>query len=148
MTLKYFDRLEDPPQAHYRCSSRDCAVVFVSLPCGCGVRGRPVFDSCALNVVFFSWFFCFPCAGRATVGVFHRQRRWFVLNPSTSMLLIYTHEVDLTVKEAESTRRSSGSIPKAYPLDCARVSVVTVEAFSSVCRSYHPVYMICCAGSM
>lgn len=51
-----------------------------------------------------------------------RHRRWFVLNPSTSMLLIYTHEVDLKMSESETSRRSSGGIPKAFPLDCAHVS--------------------------
>lgn len=59
--------------------------------------------------------YCTPCA-------LDRQRRWFVLNPSTSMLLIYTHEVDLKVSPSETSRRSSGSIPKAFPLDCAHVS--------------------------
>ncbi|CAM9694572.1 unnamed protein product, partial [Ectocarpus sp. 12 AP-2014] len=50
------------------------------------------------------------------------HRRWFVLNPSTSMLLIYTREVDLTASEPEAGRRSSGGMPKAFPLDSAHVS--------------------------
>ncbi|CAM9942981.1 unnamed protein product, partial [Ectocarpus sp. 6 AP-2014] len=62
-------------------------------------------------------------SGRKTLAMKSSwQRRWFVLNPSTSMLLIYTREVDLTASEPEASRRSSGGIPKAFPLDGAHVS--------------------------
>ncbi|CAM9786700.1 unnamed protein product, partial [Ectocarpus fasciculatus] len=62
-------------------------------------------------------------SARKTLAMKHSwQRRWFVLNPSTSMLLIYTHEVDPKASEPEASRRSSGGIPKAFPLDGAQVS--------------------------
>lgn len=52
----------------------------------------------------------------------YRQQRWFVLNPSTATLLIFNHEVHLNVEDYDSQRKSTSHLPKAFPLDCARVS--------------------------